>query len=64
MLLASFLIVVISIYQILKEVSHLGLSIYGIGWDRDRRAAELLPFWRGVLPLEDIATLYSNSKVL
>ncbi|CAM9770713.1 unnamed protein product, partial [Sphacelaria rigidula] len=50
--------------QTLREVSHLGLSIYGNGWDRSERAAEFMPFWRGILPQRNIAALYSGAKVV
>lgn len=46
----------------LKEVVPFGLAIYGNGWDR-KGAEELLPFWRGIVPLEDIPSLYSSAKV-
>ncbi|CAM9794050.1 unnamed protein product, partial [Hapterophycus canaliculatus] len=49
--------------QILKEAAPFGLAIYGNGWDRNG-AEELLPFWRGVLPLQHIAPLYSSAKVV
>lgn len=52
------------IFQTLREVSPLGLSIYGGGWDLHEDAAELLPFWRGILPLGDIASLYASAKVM
>ena len=52
------------IFQTLREVAPLGLSIYGGGWDLNEDAAELLPFWRGVLPLGDIASLYASAKVM
>ncbi len=49
----------------------LGLAIYGLGWDRfdeDSRFApafaQLLPAWRGVLPKDDIAALYSSASVV
>lgn len=48
--------------EILLEVAPLGLSIYGLGWDRvdSVEFKLLLPYWRGVLPKEDIAALYSS----
>eukprot|EP00904_Undaria_pinnatifida_P011653 jgi/Undpi1/7618/HiC_scaffold_23.g10091.m1 len=52
------------IVETLIEVAPLGLSIYGGGWDLHEDAAELLPFWRGVLPLGDIASLYASAKVV
>lgn len=42
------------------EVAPLGLSIYGNGRDN---VVELLPFWRGVLPVGDVASLYASAKV-
>eukprot|EP00752_Nemacystus_decipiens_P008217 g7347.t1 len=47
--------------ETLTEVAQLGLSIYGNGWDN---VVELRPFWRGVLPAGDIASLYSSAKVV
>jgi hypothetical protein len=53
----------------LVEVAPLGLAIYGLGWDRfggqgdDERFARLLPHWKGVLPKDDIAALYSSAQV-
>jgi hypothetical protein len=43
-------------------VAPLGLAIYGLGWDRvdDVMFKSLLPHWKGVLPKDDIATLYSS----
>jgi hypothetical protein len=51
---------------VLLELAPLGLAIYGLGWDRfqgDPRFAALLPHWRGVLPKDDIAALYSSARV-
>eukprot|EP00903_Cladosiphon_okamuranus_P017925 g16495.t2 len=47
--------------ETLREVAPLGLSIYGNGWGN---VEELLPFWRGVLPVGDIASLYTSAKVV
>ncbi|CAM9894381.1 unnamed protein product, partial [Scytosiphon promiscuus] len=49
--------------ETLKEVAPYGLAIYGNGWD-SVGAEDLLPFWRGILPLKDIASLYSSAKVV
>ncbi|CAM9671021.1 unnamed protein product [Ectocarpus fasciculatus] len=50
--------------ETLKEVAPFGLSIYGNGWDGFKGAEELLPFWRGILPLGDVASLYTSAKVV
>lgn len=50
--------------QTLQEIAPLGLAIYGNGWDLDPELTRgLLPFWRGILPREDIAALYGSAKV-
>lgn len=54
----------------LVELAPLGLAVYGLGWDRfssnhsDPRFAQLLPHWRGVLPQDGIAALYSSAAVV
>ena len=55
--------------DMLSEVAPLGLAIYGLGWDRfegdaDPRFSALLAHWRGVLPKDDIAALYSSAAVV
>ena len=55
--------------DVLTEVAPFGLAIYGHGWDRiasgdDPRYRQLLPHWRGVLPKDDIAALYSSASVV
>jgi hypothetical protein len=55
--------------EMLVAAAPFGLAIYGVKWDElatDARSEEwkqLLPYWKGVLPVEDIAALYSSSKV-
>lgn len=49
--------------EVLLEVRSLGLAIYGLGWDRfpgDPNFEALLPHYRGVLPKDSIAALYSS----
>jgi hypothetical protein len=54
----------------LTELAPLGLAIYGLGWDRfessssDPRFALLRQHWKGVLPKDDIAALYSSASVV
>jgi len=53
--------------EVLSELLPLGLAIYGLGWDRfgeDERFAPLLEAWKGVLPKDDIASLYSSASVV
>ncbi|CBJ31667.1 conserved unknown protein [Ectocarpus siliculosus] len=50
--------------ETLKEVAPYGLAIYGNGWSGVEGAEELLPFWRGILPLGDVAALYTSAKVV
>ncbi|CAM9486148.1 unnamed protein product [Ectocarpus sp. 13 AM-2016] len=50
--------------ETLKEVAPYGLAIYGNGWGGVEDAEELLPFWRGILPLGDVAALYTSAKVV
>jgi hypothetical protein len=53
--------------EVLSELLPLGLVIYGLGWDRfasDERFAPLLGAWRGVLPKNDIASLYSSVIIM
>ena len=56
--------------DVLMELAPLGLAIYGLGWDRfessssDPRFASLRLHWKGVLPKDDIAALYSSASVV
>jgi hypothetical protein len=55
--------------DVLSEVAPHGLAIYGLGWDRfegdaDQRFSALRNHWRGVLPKNDIAALYSSAAVV
>ena len=48
---------------LLRNVAPLGLAIYGNAWDT-LGPPELRPYWKGVLPFQDIADLYSSAKVV
>eukprot|EP00937_MAST-01D_sp_MAST-1D-sp2_P000919 g919.t1 len=43
----------------LREAAPFGLVIYGTGWDT---SPEFKPYWRGVLPKDDIPKLYSSAR--
>ena len=49
------------INRLLNEAIPFGLAIYGYGWEKHKI---LKNHWRGILPVEDIPTLYSSANIV
>jgi hypothetical protein len=50
--------------EMLREALPFGLAVYGLAETWQRAPEDLRAAWRGVLPLGDIASLYSGARVV